>query len=362
MTDWAAGIHNTHLTGAASSRTGIAAASAVTAVVILSRAALLLAPLLLAGCFVPAPKHTRTWHPTRYPSVGQTPGDGTNLRLISYNVWGLPAWLNRTSPTRYARMADALEQQNQHIVLLQEVWSRRAREAIPAGSDWAVVSGPNTGCFFQRHGLVSLSRFKVLAAEFMPFRRASWPDSMVKKGALKITVDIGDSRILNVWNVHLQAGPAPRTRSAQIAQLIDWVERSDDDQVADVIAGDFNCTPGSAEYDQLRRRFGSDIQRQHPPFHFATYNGRSSKPGQARTLDFVFVRPRRADLTCAGHTRPLFDAVRPEERLSDHLGLGADMSLSIPSGSRDATSAALASVSSPVPAAQAWHRNRQVER
>jgi hypothetical protein len=44
--------------------------------------------------------------------------------------------------------------------------------------------------------------------EFRAFRAEAWPDSLVNKGALKITVELGPSFRLNIWNVHLQAGSA----------------------------------------------------------------------------------------------------------------------------------------------------------
>ncbi len=62
-------------------------------------------------------------------------------------------------------------------------------------------------------------------------------------------------------------------RSRQIAELADWVRQAEQGQGADIIAGDFNCTPDSEEYLQLTRLLGADA---HPPEsqpHFVTYDG-----------------------------------------------------------------------------------------
>jgi endonuclease/exonuclease/phosphatase family metal-dependent hydrolase len=253
----------------------------------------------------------------------------SQLRLVSYNIWGMPTWISGASPARYVRIADALERQNSDVVLLQEVWSQRSRQAVPAGWEWSIASAEPVSCFFRRNGLVCLSRFPILQGEFRPFRSASWPDSLVEKGALKITIDLGGGRRLNLWNVHLQAGKAARARSHQIGELVEWVRQAEDGQIGDIIAGDFNCTPESPEYAQLVRALGQDVCELANQRHFATYYGGSAKPGQARTLDYVFVRARHSSLAFRAGFEPVFDADRPEARLSDHLGLGVELNLDV---------------------------------
>jgi endonuclease/exonuclease/phosphatase family metal-dependent hydrolase len=151
----------------------------------------------------------------------------------------------------------------------------------------------------------------------------------VEKGALKITIDLGSGRKLNIWNVHLQAGTAPTTRTQQINQLAKWVQDAEDDQIADVIAGDFNCTPNSPQYRHLVEALGQEVRPIGSQGHFATYHGRSSNSEGACTLDYVFVRPRRPSLTLRGSLQPMFSAGSSEDCLSDHLGLGVEMNLDV---------------------------------
>jgi endonuclease/exonuclease/phosphatase family metal-dependent hydrolase len=177
---------------------------------------------------------------------------------------------------------------------------------------------------FRRSGLVSLSRFPIVDTAFHAFRAGAWPDSLVSKGALKITVELSPALRVNVWNVHLQAGSAARVRSQQILQLADWVRQAEDGQAADLIAGDFNCTPDSEQYAQLTKLLGVDANQLGPQPHFVTYDGCRSATTEARTLDYVFVRLREPRLACAVTVAPAMDNPRPEDRLSDHLAVQAD--------------------------------------
>jgi len=293
------------------------------------RVGLLGLALALTGCVSPATRTVRVWNPPC--PVGQTADSErcSQLRVVTYNIWGMPTWISGASPDRYAQIAEELERQNADIILLQEVWSRRSHQAVPAGGEWSVASAEPFSCFFRRNGLVCLSRFPVVQGEFRPFRSAAWPDSLVEKGALKITVELGDSRRLNVWNVHLQAGRSTRARSRQIGELAAWVSQARDGQIADIIAGDFNCTPESSEYDQLVRELGQDVCGLGNQRHFATHFGAGSKPGEASTLDYVFVRARRPSLAFRAGFEPVIGADQTGEWLSDHLGLGVDLTLDV---------------------------------
>jgi endonuclease/exonuclease/phosphatase family metal-dependent hydrolase len=249
--------------------------------------------------------------------------------LLTYNIWGLPAWINGAHPARYPRIARELEKHDPHFILLQEVWSARAREAAPAGDGWSTASSSAHGPFFRRNGLVSLSRFPIVDTEFHPFRNGSWPDSLVSKGALKITVALDHSLRLNVWNVHLQAGSAAPVRSQQIAELAVWVRQAENGQAADLIAGDFNCTPDSEQYDQLKRLFGPDVHQPGSKPHFSTYDGCTTDSANARTLDYVFVRVRQTRLAYAATAAPAMDSDQIEQRLSDHLAVRVDLLLEV---------------------------------
>src|SRR5262249_2429312 len=55
------------------------------------------------------------------------PGDGCNLKLVTYNIWGLPSWMTGARHGRYRQIARELERLDPDIILLQEAWTANAR-------------------------------------------------------------------------------------------------------------------------------------------------------------------------------------------------------------------------------------------
>lgn len=309
--------------------------------------------LLVGGCASRSayPLHLR--HRAEAAPVRSSAG-ALELRILTFNVWGLPAWINGASPNRYGRIARELEFLDPDVVLLQEVWTRRAVGVVPRQPTWSVATSTGQTAFFRRNGLMVMSRFPIVGGEFHPFRTAAFPDSLVRKGALKITLELPDARRINVWNAHLQAGDAPAVRRRQIDRLLQWVHSARDGQVADVVGGDFNCTPDSVEFETLTRELGPTVNQVSQSGHFPTYDGLSLRPEAARTLDYIFIRARSGVAPSCARPRVAFAAEDPAARLSDHLGLQVSVRLTPPPDSFDPISpaqTALARFSPPGPGA-----------
>jgi endonuclease/exonuclease/phosphatase family metal-dependent hydrolase len=260
------------------------------------------------------------------------PGGGLSLRLVTYNIWGLPSWMTGARSGRYPRIAHELERLDPDIILLQEVWTAEARKSAPATGRWCLARAAGQHTFFQQSGLVTLSRFPVIGGEFYPFSRAMLPDSFVNKGALKVTLRLPTGAVVNVWNVHLQDGGSLDVRGSQVRQLVSRVEAAEDGQIADLIGGDFNCTPESALYGELVNALGPSVQQQGGSEPFVTWDGLSDKPGAGETLDYIFVRRRRGLQQVQAIPRAVFGAANLEERLSDHLGVEAVVNLGLAPG------------------------------
>ena len=251
----------------------------------------------------------------------------TRLTVSTFNVWGLPSWVNRASSSRFRRIAWELPQLGSDVVLLQEVWTRRCFEDLSqpvtdSYRTWWAASARRKGSFLGQNGLLTLSRYPIADARVMHFSTAHLPDSLMNKGALKTTIIAGGQRF-NVWNVHLQDGPCGRVRSCQIAELIKWVQESDDGQVADIVGGDFNFTPGTREFDQLVATIGPSVHELSGDTVLPTWDGLSTRPGAGEALDHIFVRMREPVEQVHAWPRRIFTAARIEDRLSDHMGMEA---------------------------------------
>ena len=165
-----------------------------------------------------------------------------------------------------------------------------------------------------------LSRLPISGGEFHPFSKAAFPDSMVRKGALKVAVLAPGGQRLNVWDVHLQSD-APQVRQRQIEQLVGWVRGAEDGQTADLVGGDFNSTPDSPEFKLLSRELGQTAHEvAHVPF-LPTYDGLSPDPKMAQTIDYLFIRPRTPINKLEAAPTITFTNANPRQRFSDHVAL-----------------------------------------
>ncbi|MBK9138695.1 MAG: endonuclease/exonuclease/phosphatase family protein [Verrucomicrobia bacterium] len=247
--------------------------------------------------------------------------ENLELEVLTFNVHGLPRWLGGPPADQFDRIAAAIQEEAADIVLLQEAWTRAARRSAPHDPGWNIATGIRGDTFFEQSGLVTASRFRIIGGEFRRFSRASLPDSLVEKGALKVTVVLPGGLRANVWNVHLQAGRAAHIRAHQAAELIRWVREAEDGQALDLVGGDFNCTPDGPEYRALAADLGADVRRLDGRPHEPTFPEEVEGGSGGRTLDYVFWSPRAPVRLTAARSEVVFDAEQGKERLSDHLGV-----------------------------------------
>ena len=297
----------------------------------LARFAVLLAGLALvietSGCASHRPAPLLVQHQaTAVPACRSE--QGFSLKLVTYNIWGLPDWMTGARPGRYPQIARELERLDPDIILLQEAWTAEARKAVPASGRWAIARAAGQHSFFQQNGLVTLSKCPILGGEFYPFARGAYPDRFVNKGVLKVSVQLPEGQVLNVWNVHMQEGNSPKIRQSQIRELLSRVQAAADGQIADLVGGDFNCTPDSVLYRELVKSLGPSVQQPGGGGPFVTWDGLSAKPGAGQTIDYIFIRERTKGQTVQAVPHVAFSAASLEQRLSDHLGIEAVVNLS----------------------------------
>jgi endonuclease/exonuclease/phosphatase family metal-dependent hydrolase len=255
------------------------------------------------------------------------PDNSLNVKLVTYNIWGLPSWMTGARRGRYPQIARELERLDPDIILLQEAWTANARKSAPTDGHWAIARAAGQHTFFQQSGLVTLSRFPIVGGEFYPFSRAAFPDRFVHKGVLKVSVQLPGGHVLNIWNVHLQDGGSLDLRQSQIRELVSHLEAAQDGQIADLVGGDFNCPRDCPLYRELAKEFGPDLQELTGAPPFITWDGMSTKPGLGETLDHIFIRPRTVLQELKPQTHVAFAAPTLEQRLSDHFGIEATVNL-----------------------------------
>jgi endonuclease/exonuclease/phosphatase family metal-dependent hydrolase len=253
---------------------------------------------------------------------------GLSIKLVTYNIWGLPSWMTGARPGRYPRIARELERLDPDIILLQEAWTAKARKSAPTNGRWAIARPASQHTFFQQSGLVTLSKYLIIGGEFYPFSRAALLDRFVNKGVLKITVQLPEGQVLNVWNVHLQESGSSEVRRLQVRELVSRVQAAEDGQIADLVGGDFNCTPESPLCRELANSLGPRVEQLGGANPFVTWDGLSAKPGAGQTIDYIFIRERTIIQRQQAIPHVAFAAASLKQRLSDHLGIEAVVDLS----------------------------------
>ena len=278
-----------------------------------------------AGCASSRPSPLVISNPS--PASSGEKSAELRVKLVTYNIWGLPSWMTGAPSGRYPRIYRELERLDPDVILLQEAWTAKARKSAPAHSHWSVARASRQHSFFQQSGLMTLSRYPITGGEFYPFSHAAFPDRFVNKGVLKTTLQLADGKLLNVWNVHLQDGGSTAIRLTQVHELVARVQAAEDGQIADVVAGDFNCEPKSPLYRELSEALGPTAKELSCNTPFITWDGLSQKRALGETLDHIFIRRRAPFLSAQANPHVVFSAERKQDRLSDHFGIEAVLSL-----------------------------------
>ena len=285
-----------------------------------------------AGCISGPPAKVRI-HKGQLETSQLRPArlDSTELTVTTFNVWGLPRWINGASDARYQKIASAVEDLKSDVVLYQEVWTKQsfgelAGLASRSGCPWWTASARNRGTFLGQNGLLTLSKYPIVCSEVRHFNEARLPDSLMHKGALKTTLELPSGKRVNVWNVHLQEGNCLEVRSNQVHELVRWIRRSDDGQIADIVGGDFNFTADSPEFAHFVAAIGPSVHQIAGEAPVATWDGLRSMPKGGEVLDHIFIRRRAIDQSVHALPERVLAASRTQDRLSDHMGVKVSLS------------------------------------
>jgi len=268
------------------------------------------------------------------------------LRLGTFNVWGLPEPFTEDRAARMDAIGDRLMDLDLDVLLIQEAWTEEVRDrlragALRAGFEVAEAAEAPGG------GLMTLSRIPIRSSRFERFWFRGDPERLTKgeflggKGFQTLTFDRGEGIRLAVVNTHLHASyrdERPRLNSAvRVAQLLQLVEAVRRIEGLAIIGGDFNCTPADPEYRIFTRLSGAEevegADPGHPTISRANFYKRHRGHPDKR-IDYLFVRSGRSDRWAARESGLLFhEPLRLHGRprsFSDHFGFRSTLRLASP--------------------------------
>ena len=273
-------------------------------------------------------------------ALKQTGPRSVRIRVLTYNVKGLPALINPSYDTRrYEDIGRILAKRKElgtapDIVLLQESFDEKTADLRAAAKYPYSAQGPSSQKVINS-GLFVLSDFPIEAKSSILYGDAdcgTW-DCFASKGAQAVRVRLpGVPYPLTLINTHTQSGTKyEAARSAQLKDLARYVRDSFPSNLASILAGDLNTTPSQATFRQFEGDTGlTSVGRVclTEKSGCVVANGTDRQMVLEKSLDHFFIQPGTVL-----HIKPLvvgrtFAQPVGGRMLSDHLGYEAIYELS----------------------------------
>jgi endonuclease/exonuclease/phosphatase family metal-dependent hydrolase len=268
------------------------------------------------------------------------------FRLVTWNLHGLPPPVRFGAATDIRRAADEVFRRSPDVALFQEVWSESYAEDIARrckGAGYAPVllkqGGRSTGGLAMLYRLAGWSSSK---PAFTTFRRHAsalriWEgDGISHKGVLAtVLTSVNTGVSVAVATTHLQSQYGSHhfaeVRSEQIRELEAAIAPLGPSKQPTILAGDLNTTPTDPLYSELQQQW-IDLTagyRQRCELDKSDSCGTyfaSNVPNE--WIDYVLVR-RAVGGTVTANVQ-LIHNKKKDDPFSDHEGLQADISITMP--------------------------------
>ncbi|MBM3267578.1 MAG: sphingomyelin phosphodiesterase [Candidatus Sericytochromatia bacterium] len=255
--------------------------------------------------------------------------EGVTLRLLSYNVFGLPAPLGKELKKRFAAIPQAIA--GHDVVGLQETFTGESERILESGV-YPHAYRQDKGTLFhpQSSGLTILSKYPLGDIRFRPFRKCATTDCLAQKGVLFARLDVPKVGPVDIYDTHFQAhAPYEQVRVEDVKDLVTFFKENDQGHPA-FFLGDFNMLEDEDAYGHFKEMLGPiDAFRKANP----TDPGYTADPGnpwrdrarapEGERIDYVFYLPGRdVDVEVLDSRVTLKD-----QPLSDHYGVAATIRL-----------------------------------
>ena len=269
-------------------------------------------------------------------------GLGRKIRILTYNIWGLPGVLLQ-KPKRMKLLEETLPTEMADIIILNETFAARTRPVVMLKEYPYRAFGPGKSGAKISSGVVILSKFPIVETETIKYSQCAGMDCLANKGAVRARLDVPDVGKVDVVGTHLSSDGKDSLRSAQLEEVFALLERAQGD-VPVLFGGDFNFHSETAPYSDMVGGMGfrdlhAEYRARHPELDSISWFGFTYDPDRNSNLNWQapFSRAERLDYiwakdgACAGvvvdQTSLLLDQAVGGLHLSDHFGVKADLTL-----------------------------------
>jgi len=270
-----------------------------------------------------------------------TPGQTTDITVLTYNVRGLPWPLASGRGDALRSIGQELAQMRQSgsqpdVVLIQEGFRSEMAELVQASGYRFWAKGPGRGTSFGRltsAGLHVLSDAPIVDVARHAFGHCAGLDCFANKGVMRVRlVPDGSPTPIDIVNTHLNSRRASRAAPAQslaahnqqVRQLAAFIAEARADGIPILVGGDFNVrnSPQRYYFNALDRPYTvvSEYCSQRPEAACGDSGGDPTSEPWLRSQDLqafvaddqVSVRPLKTDV--------MFAQSKGQPGLSDHDG------------------------------------------
>lgn len=261
---------------------------------------------------------------------------GTNLRVISYNVWGLPAPF-KFNFKKLDLIKSSLPYFKADVVGLQETFTKKARPlAKTEGFPFHAWGNKKKGLKLLNSGLLTLSKHPIIKVERLVYKKCSGMDCFARKGVLLTRILIPGVGEVDFYNTHLNAGKSKKAKWGQIRQIEQFVNYHSSNHPV-VFMGDFNTQPTSKYHDYINLDIGLEDTHQtyvdqNPELSEKDRNGytherKCFKKVTQKKLDYIWLKDDTGLDFYVKQSKIIYNGSHDENRFSDHFGLMVDFEI-----------------------------------
>ncbi len=261
-------------------------------------------------------------------SLFSLPTSATELKVMSYNVWGRPFPLPR-KPARFKKkIPQALVKTKADIIGIQEAFTRSSKNLERMGEYLHFAKFNKRGFLKTGAGLLTLSKYEIEKVKTMNFSKCAGTDCFAKKGVLFTRIIIGPGLKVDVYNTHLNAAGKDSIRELQINETAKFIKKNSN-QYPVFLIGDMNTYPMQDNYSEfnklmnLKDSYSDFVESLQTPSNdqINGYTNGEVRPGKGKRIDYIFYR---------GAVEVLESKVNMNgpKALSDHYGVISTFRLS----------------------------------
>lgn len=245
------------------------------------------------------------------------------LKVLSWNVFLRPGIMSDGQMDRVSSIGTYLICSGADVIVLQEVFHKRARKRLLQELDnwyeYHTSLGPKS-FFGVSSGVIIFSKHPIIEEKFVSYSKSKGADGLAKKGVVLVKIRSGKQDI-HIAGTHLQAGASPAAKSvrkSQLTELANAVNLIADSSIV-IFAGDFNIAPDEKLFAYLSNSLQVELPDLAPPL-YATANFADQDlfpaEGEPVWIDYIFLKTTARAKQKSTWIERIFS--KNWDRLSDH--------------------------------------------